>query len=218
MYLQTPTDSVTSFQASLPPIKRIKLIVRRPAPLVSSPLQRPLPPKYNYSLSDFLSSYTTDGSQEVPPDTLAERARTRTEFLERTQKLRKEGRLLDDLSVLELTSPETANNQRKSSDIWYHCIVDAAAYLESKSKEPSGVEIAGQIAKTIQNYWDVQTVKQEKMKAQEEKRIRALAKATIKLVVAEWKKAVFVGLYLLAYLGPFLICTCSISVSRSASN
>ncbi|KAJ4493800.1 SNF2 family N-terminal domain-containing protein [Lentinula edodes] len=186
-----PTDSVTSFQASLPPIKRIKLIVRRPAPLVSSPLQRPLPPKYNYSLSDFLSSYTTDGSEEVPPDTLAERARTRTEFLERTQKLREEGRLLDDLSVLELTPTETAYKQRKSSDIWYHCILDAAAYLESKSGEPPGVEIAGQIAKAIQNYWDVQTVKQEKMKAQEEKRIRALAKATIKLVVAEWKKAVF---------------------------
>ncbi|KAJ3810620.1 SNF2 family N-terminal domain-containing protein [Lentinula lateritia] len=191
MYLQPPTDLVTSFQASLPPIKRIKLIVRRPAPLVSSPLQRPLPPKYNYSLTDFLSSYVTDGSEEVPPDTLAERARTRTEFLERTQKLREEGRLLDDLSVSELTPTETANKQRKSYDIWYHCIVDVAAYLESKSEETSGVEIAGQIAKAIQNYWDTQTVKQEKMKVQEEKRIRALAKATIKLVVSEWKKAVF---------------------------
>ncbi|KAJ3896154.1 SNF2 family N-terminal domain-containing protein [Lentinula edodes] len=191
LYLQLPTDSITSFQASLPPIKRIKLIVRRPVPLVSSPLQRPLPPKYNYSLSDFLSSYTTDGSEEVPPDTLVERARTRTKLLERTQKLREEGRLLDDLSVLELTPAEAANKQQKSSDIWYHCIVDAAAYLESKSEEPSGVEIAGQIAKAIQNYWDVHTVRQEKMKAQEEKRIRALAKATIKLVVAEWKKAVF---------------------------
>ncbi|KAJ3919724.1 SNF2 family N-terminal domain-containing protein [Lentinula edodes] len=186
-----PTDSITSFQASLPPVKRIKLIVRRPAPLVSSPLQRPLPPKYNYSLSDFLSSYTTDGSEEVPPDTLVERARTRTKFLEHIQKLREEGRLLDDLSVLELTPAEAANKQQKSSDIWCHCIVDAAAYLESKSEEPSGVEIAGQIAKAIQDYWDVKTVKQEKMKAQEEKRIRALAKATIKLVVAEWKKAVF---------------------------
>ncbi|KAJ4471281.1 SNF2 family N-terminal domain-containing protein [Lentinula edodes] len=186
-----PTDSITSFQASLPPVKRIKLIVRRPAPLVSSPLQRPLPPKYNYSLSDFLSSYTTDGSEEVPSDTLVERARTRTNLLERIRKLREEGRLLDDLSVLELPPAEAANKQQKSSDIWCHCIVDAAAYLESKSDEPSEVEIAEQIAKVIQNYWDVKTVKQEKMKAQEEKRIRALVKATIKLVVADWKKALF---------------------------
>ncbi|GAW08821.1 helicase swr1 [Lentinula edodes] len=148
-------------------------------------------PESTVSTLIFCFSYTTDGSEEVPSDTLVERARTRTKFLERIQKLPEEGRLLDDLSVLELTPAEAANKQQKSSDIWCHCIVDAAAYLESKSEEPSGVEIAGQIAKAIQNYWDVKTVKQEKMKAQEEKRIRALAKAMIKLVVEEWKKLVF---------------------------
>ncbi|KAJ4483783.1 SNF2 family N-terminal domain-containing protein [Lentinula aciculospora] len=174
-----------------PPIKRIKLIVRPPAPLISSPLQRPLPPKHNYSLSHFLSSYTTDGFEEVPPGLLAERALNRANFLERVQHLQEEGRLFNDPSVLELTPMEVANKRRKSSDIWHHCIEDAAAYLESKNKEPSGVEITGHISKAIQAYWDVQIAKREKMKAQEERRIRALAKATIKLVTAEWKKAVF---------------------------
>ncbi|KAJ3789652.1 SNF2 family N-terminal domain-containing protein [Lentinula aff. detonsa] len=186
-----PVNSVASIQSLPLPIKRIKLIVRPPPPLITGHLQRPLPPKHKYSLSDFLSSYTTDGFEEVSPDVLAERARTRAKFLERTRRLREEGFLLGDPSVLELTPTEAANKQRKSSDIWHHCLQDAAVYIESKSEEPSGVEIASQIANAVEEYWDVQTAKQEKMRAREEKRIRALAKATIKLVTAEWRKAVF---------------------------
>lgn len=71
------------------------------------------------------------------------------------------------------------------------CIRDATEYLELS--ELSGVEIASQISTAIRSYWDVQAVKREKAKAQEERRLRALAKATIKLVTAEWKKAVFVS-------------------------
>ncbi|KAJ3773357.1 SNF2 family N-terminal domain-containing protein [Lentinula raphanica] len=172
-------------------IKRIKLIVRPPPPLVSHPLQRPLPPKYNYSLTEFLSSYRTDGFDEVSPEVLAERARDRARFSEHIRSLRKQGRVLVDPSVLELTPFEVAHKEREPSDVWYHCIKDAAAYLESKKGEPTGVEITGIIAKAIQEYWVGQTAKQEKLRARENKRMRALAKATIKLVTAEWKKAVF---------------------------
>ncbi|KAJ3762451.1 SNF2 family N-terminal domain-containing protein [Lentinula raphanica] len=188
-----PSDELLT--PSTPPpsshIKRIKLIVRPPPPLVSHPLQRPLPPKYNYSLTEFLSSYTTDGFDEVSPEVLAERARDRARFSEHIRSLRKQGRVLVDPSVLELTPFEVAHKEREPSDVWYHCIKDAAAYLESKKGEPTGVEITGIIAKAIQEYWVGQTAKQEKLRARENKRMRALAKATIKLVTAEWKKAVF---------------------------
>ncbi|KAF9073555.1 SNF2 family N-terminal domain-containing protein [Rhodocollybia butyracea] len=181
---------VSDYQPSSP-IKRIKLIVRRPIPLISSPLQRPPVPKHNYSLSDFLSSYTTDGFEEAPPDVLTERARSQAQLLERAQKLRKEGHLLVDSSVLQLSPAELAQSQRTSSDIWHHCIEDVGVYLELKSEESSGKEITGQISKAMQLYWDDQAVKGEKLKAREERRLKALAKATIKMVTAEWKRAVF---------------------------
>ncbi|KIK69039.1 hypothetical protein GYMLUDRAFT_91442 [Collybiopsis luxurians FD-317 M1] len=173
------------------PIKRVKLILRRPVPLISSPSQRPLKPRHNHSISDFLSSYTTDGFEEVSLDILTGRARSQAKLLERAQKLREEGRLVDDPSVLELSPVEIANRQRKTMDIWDHCIRDAADYLEAKSERTTGEEIARTISKAIQSYWEVQAVKREKMRAQEERRMKALAKATIKLVIGEWKKALF---------------------------
>jgi helicase SWR1 len=44
----------------------------------------------------------------------------------------------------------------------------------------------------VQGYWDGHALREDKAKAQEERRLKALAKATIKMVTREWKKAVFV--------------------------
>lgn len=187
--------STRIWQTTSSPIKRIKLIVRRPAPIISSPTQRIPNPRYDYSLSNLLSSYTTDGFEEVPADVLAVRAHSQAQLLERTRMLRKQGRLLEDPSVLKLSTAEVASKKRNTCDIWDHCIQDVVEYLKLKSAEASGTEIAKQISDAIQAYWDTQAVKQEKQKAREERRLRALAKATIKLVTAEWKKAVFVSFH-----------------------
>ncbi|KAF5383501.1 hypothetical protein D9757_006140 [Collybiopsis confluens] len=190
--VRTPTHVEMEPRIQPPsPIKRVKLILRRPAPLISSPSHRPPNSIYNHSISDFLSSYTTDGFEEISSDILASRVHSQARLLERAQKLRAEGRLVEDPSILQRSTTEIANEQRTTKDLWDHCIQDAAEYLEAKSEETTGEEIAQQISKAVQAYWDVQAIKQEKLKAQQERRMRALAKATIKLVITEWKKAVF---------------------------
>lgn len=199
MFLFSSSHAFTEYLQTPSPIKRIKLIVRRPLPIMSSPSQRIPNPTHDYSISKLLSSYTTDGFEEVASDVLATRARSQAQILERARTLKKEGRLLDDPSVLELSPTEIALKKRNSRDVWDHCIQDVVEYLEAKSDEPSGREIAGEISKAIQAYWDVQAVKQEKKRAQEERRMRALAKATIKLVTAEWKKAVFVSFQCISF-------------------
>jgi hypothetical protein len=56
----------------------------------------------------------------------------------------------------------------------------------------NGKHVAGQIATKVQGYWDGYAAKKDRAKVMEEKRLRALAKSTVKMVITEWKKAVFV--------------------------
>lgn len=70
-------------------------------------------------------------------------------------------------------------------------------YRKLRNKQASGRQIAAQIASKIQAYWDGQATKKDKLKLQEDRRLRALAKATIKMVTNEWKKAVFVRILVL---------------------
>ncbi|KAJ7072871.1 SWR1 complex protein [Mycena amicta] len=60
-----------------------------------------------------------------------------------------------------------------------------------KAKKTRGQLVAGQVAARIQGYWDAEAAKQEKERLLEERRMRGVAKSVAKLVVAEWKKAVF---------------------------
>ncbi|KAF5357404.1 hypothetical protein D9758_005953 [Tetrapyrgos nigripes] len=172
-------------------IRRIKLIVRRPPPLYSSPRQKPPPFQYNGSLTNFLESYNSLEDQEAD-EVLQTEILTKASLLEKASRLRKEGRFFPDAESLaaEVTAMSSPDKllQRSTKDAWDHCIEDVLRY---KRQSPSGPEIAAQIASKIQVYWEGQAARQEKWKAQEEKRLRALAKATIKMVTTEWKKAVF---------------------------
>jgi helicase SWR1 len=87
--------------------------------------------------------------------------------------------------------------QRQSKDQWDNVIEAVISQREGTNKLQSGRQIASQIASKVQAYWDVREARKEKIKLQEERRLRALAKATIKMVTNEWKKAVFVRLFLL---------------------
>ncbi|ESK97246.1 helicase swr1 [Moniliophthora roreri MCA 2997] len=178
-------------------IKRVKLIVRKPDPLISNPHQRVPPPKYGESLDKLLSSYSYCKDEGISKQALESRARSEAEILHRAAKLRKEDRYYGDIdtSVLDLNNvksdPQKIISQgREAKDIWDYCIQDAIEYDRSRRKRPSGQVIAAQIASKIRLYWEAQAAKQDKARTQEEKRLKLLAKATIKLVAAEWKKAV----------------------------
>ena len=60
-------------------------------------------------------------------------------------------------------------------------------------KKPLGRQIAAQIASKVQAYFDGLETKKLKAKEVEERRLRNLAKSTMKLVISEWKKAVYVS-------------------------
>ncbi|KAF7350945.1 Helicase SWR1 [Mycena sanguinolenta] len=60
-----------------------------------------------------------------------------------------------------------------------------------RNRKTRGALIAAQVASKIQGYWDGEAAKLEKGRVVEERRLRGLAKTIMKLVVGEWKKAVF---------------------------
>ena len=85
--------------------------------------------------------------------------------------------------------------QRTTTDQWDDVINAVIRRKEANSKIQSGRQITSQIVSKIQAYWDAQEARKDKIRLQEEKRLRALAKATIKMVTNEWKKAVFVRFF-----------------------
>lgn len=174
------------------PIKRIKLIVRRPPPTVSHPLQRPNPPRFGDSVSAYLQSYVTLDGQEVDEVALAGRAAKEAAEWRTIDRLRAQGRLLrpppdDD----EVTGVGGALSGRTKRDVWDE-ILDC---VKARNGEPfaHGKVVAAQISAIVKVYWEGQAVRQDKARVVEEKRLRALAKTTIRMVTAEWKRAVFVS-------------------------
>ncbi|KAG6853514.1 hypothetical protein C0991_003644 [Blastosporella zonata] len=176
-------------------IKRIKLVVRRPPPPLTNPKQRPPPAQHNSSVDNFLNSYFTLEDQDVEEKALQEKVKTDASILERAERLRAHGGFLPILDQSFAINGENMGTSltppRPTTDHWDH-IIDAACHVSRVwRKRPSGQHIAGQWAKAVRGYWDGQEVMKERLVAQEERRLRALAKATIRMVTDEWKKAVF---------------------------
>ncbi|GBE80854.1 hypothetical protein SCP_0305740 [Sparassis crispa] len=180
-------------------LPRIKLIVRRPPPSLSSPRQRPSPPQYGESLTSLLSSYSMWDNKDIELDKLERMAQNDAAIWGRIDALRRHGRLLlpaEDVDFYFSSGSQpkpsggagTPNKPTGFGDIWARVI--EAVVERYRSSPVIGPQVASQVASKIRGYWDGQAVKEDKVKLQEEKRLRALAKATIKLVVAEWKKAV----------------------------
>ncbi|KAL0570717.1 swr1 complex component, partial [Marasmius crinis-equi] len=178
------------------PIKRIRLIVRKPPPLISHPLQRPPAPKFDGNLQKLILTFPFD--KDLDDDArVTEEAKLR----ERAAQLRKEGRYFGDLDLnfSQLDESETQVNPQRSGyqgrperkDTWDHLLEDVSTQHQARKKRVQGEAIAGFIASKIRAYWDAQAVKQDKARAVEEKRLRGLAKATVRMVVGEWRKVIF---------------------------
>ncbi|GLB37820.1 putative helicase SWR1 [Lyophyllum shimeji] len=173
-------------------IKRVKLIIRKPPPPITNPRQRPPPAQHNYSVNNFLSSYVTLNDEDVDEDALQRQVQTDAEILERVERCRNKGFLfLDPEPGIGHNIQASLPAQRNKRDHWDHVIENACQLRQVWIKRTSGQQLAGQIAKLVRAYWDGQEAKKEKLRIQEERRLRALAKATIRMVTDEWKKAVF---------------------------
>lgn len=194
-------------------IKRVRLIVRKPPPSYTNPRQKPPPPKFASNLTDFLSSYMSLGEQEQTVEALETLAQKEAALRERIERLHKQGRFgpflygesfkglasgkATPVPVPTIMANPNARDSRRSKDVWEH-IVETIVHRGRHGGGGGGFlvrgrQVAAQVANRIQAYWDQSAVREDKARAQEEKRVRALAKATVKIVVAEWKKAVFVS-------------------------
>lgn len=178
------------------PIRRIKLIVRAPEPVYTNPKQKPTPPIFNKSVTSALASFTRIEDEDANKDALEEEARGRSVFLERVHALRQQGRMLlsaEDAGRALQTRPTVPRTL--GADPWDH-ILNAVRVRYRGQRETSGPEIAATIAAKVRTYWDLQNAKEGRVRLQQEKQLRALAKTTLKLVTTEWKKAVFVSDFL----------------------
>ena len=205
------TSALTHIPGEPPPlsrtssIKRVRLIVRKPPPTYTHPRQRPPPPRFGANLTDMLSSYVVLDEQEQIPETLAARTRTEAALRDKAARLYKQGRFVPFMygepvkglgkttpaPVLAITANPNARDPRRSRDAWEHIV---ETVVRGRGVLHRGRHVAAQVASRVQAYWDQSAVREDRARVQEEKRVRALAKATVKMVVAEWKKAVFVRL------------------------
>jgi len=190
---ETLQPSAPSFVSK---VKRVKLLVRRPPPPITNPRQRPPPSKHNASLREFLTSYVAFNDQDADETTVQQHAVTDAAVFERTESFRKQGRFIPGTDRLfgfnvDIRSSFTTP-QRTSKDHWDNVVEAIVHQSRAKSNIQYGHQIASQVASKIEAYWDAQEAKKDKIRLQEERKLRALAKATIKMVTNEWKKAVFV--------------------------
>jgi len=180
---------------STTPIRRIRLIVRRPEPVYTHPKQRPAPPNFDKSVTSALASYTRLENDDVEERALEEASRERAVLLERVFALRQQDRMLLSAEDASRALQDRPTHPRTlGADPWGHVL--NAVRTRCHQRETSGQEIAATIAAKVRTYWDVQNAKEGRVKLQQEKQLRVLAKATLKLVITEWKKAVFVSDFL----------------------
>lgn len=182
-------------------IKRIKLIVRRPPRQYTNPKQRPDPAKFGSSVERLLSSYTCvdDGGEDVQLSTLEESACEEATLRERVYKLRVEGRFArrskdtldnsDDEEIEDLAVP--LEMKRTSKDVWDAVIEEVIARHKKRRGRGLARQVTGSVASKVQAHFDAIEAKKNKTREAEERRLRTLAKTTMKMVVGEWKKAVF---------------------------
>ena len=195
----------TAYESPIPPeipsrfnVKRIKLIVRRPPPEFSNPKQKPPPSKFNSSLHNLLSSYISvdEGARNVEPLVLEREAVKEANLRAKVAKLRREGRLIppreveDDDSEI-LNDADYVSPERTSRDLWDAVVEDAIARYQGRPKRSDASQVTSSIASKVQVYFDNLEMKKIRAKEADEKKLRNFAKSTMRMVIAEWKKAVF---------------------------
>jgi helicase SWR1 len=197
---QMPPPEAIPSVAPLSRIKRIKLVVRRPPPTLTNPRHIPPSSKFNRSLNTFLNSYITNlEGRDVDEKALEKQASIDIALLKRVDEFKKQGRFIHGADIFfgagAVNALESPSDERKTMTHWDHIMAEASERRKHMLRTGNSQQLAAQVATKVKAYWDAQASKQGRLRIQEEKKLRALAKATIKMVTSEWKKAVFVGPY-----------------------
>jgi len=148
-------------------------------------------------LHDFLSSYVSvQGGQNAKSKALEQEAIKEANLRAKVAKLRRDGRFIpqrevkdDDSDILD--DADYVSPERTSKDQWDAVVEDAIARYQTRPKRSIAKQVTSSIASKMQAYFDNLEAKKLKAKEAEEKKLRILAKSTMRMVIAEWKKAVF---------------------------
>ncbi|THH07869.1 hypothetical protein EW145_g3092 [Phellinidium pouzarii] len=179
-----------------PAIRRVRLIVREPPPTISSPSQRPRPAMYGRSLSALLASYVELEGKEQNESYLNQAALRSAKTMERIIALRREGRLLKNVKDYRDSSAPTHHPR----DIWAAVVAEACtrrnAFVVPARAPPlprfgRGGILAAAVSARMRVHWENVLGRKNRDALVEERRLRALAKSILRLVLDEWKKVVF---------------------------
>ncbi|KDQ20190.1 hypothetical protein BOTBODRAFT_27602 [Botryobasidium botryosum FD-172 SS1] len=171
-------------------IKRIKLTYRVPAAEYTDPSQFPPKPEFNHSLSALLTSYITleEDGPELSGEHLDALASSEAVLRNKISALQRQGRLLNPNGVVDRrpsAEPKRAKDHRD-------CMLEHMAAVSKLIRDEGRARVAGakKLSKLVLAYFEKKATADDRDKKAQGKRMRALAKSTLKLVLQEWKLAV----------------------------
>ena len=83
--------------------------------------------------------------------------------------------------------------ERLDPRIVWDCVIEDVRLRHDSHDFDTGPQTAAAVASKVKGYWEAHSAKEGKARLAEEKKLRGLAKMTMKSVIAEWKKAVYVS-------------------------
>ena len=166
--------------------------LRKPCPVYTHPLQRPPLPQFDSSLEKYLKSYEAPDGVDLDTDALHEAIQHDLGIWRRIDAMRDRGRMVHRPPDSSLGSVSGAKGPQRAPDLWDQIISEVQESYKTRHRS-AGESVASQVASRVKGYWEVQAARDDKAKTLEEKRLRALAKATMRLVIAKWKEAVYVS-------------------------
>lgn len=196
----TPTPSASTSPSPTPPpllpldsplrrIKRVRLVQRPP---YTHPAQIPPLPKHGRSLRAFLDSYRDLGDEDLPqtlPELLAHE-REEAALRARIDAFRRDGRLLP--AGFDIAAGLDVKPDPDTGGPWRAVVAEVQEREGRKMLVDTRVG-ADKVAQLVGAHFGKVVGNDEQRRRAEEKRLRKLAKETIRDVTNEWRKAVFVS-------------------------
>lgn len=165
-------------------------------------LQPPnLPPqsRFDQSLSKYFSSWHTSGDiigttgewQELSQAELLQRDEREAALYSRIDELRSEGLLQSREEALKRSHQNRAREAIRTNNYWDSILSQIGPrQYQQRVELRNKIQMTKRVARMIQTYWDEKLGRGEKQRKIEERRVRALAKWTVREVRKEWKLAV----------------------------
>ncbi|PWN53983.1 hypothetical protein IE53DRAFT_64531 [Violaceomyces palustris] len=171
------------------PLKRIRTQPARPPPLrVTAPEQAPRI-QFNSSLSNFWSSFFLLGDEDMTAERLSQLEQSELDLYLRIDARRKDGTLpTEGTSTLARVPPKEPPRKKDHRAHMLEAVVSTSQYIRSSSR--ARIQMARKVSRMVQSYWEKKLGTSERERKAEEKRLRALAKWTVREVSKQWKLAV----------------------------